>query len=161
MLCISTPQAWNLMFVHNWLWQVQRPLMKLCPKPIAWTLPTGLHLLCKEPNQPMGFRKNILVVQALQVVQVALAMHRWTWEILCLLHSGMPVCRDFCSHNNNHNKEMQVRLNVLHVVKLGIWKEIVQNAEIRHWGWLGLKLMLSKSQAMQGQKTDQWQYMCS
>ena len=47
--------------------------MKQCPKPIAYTLLTGLHLLCKEPNQLMGSRKNILVVQALQVVQVALA----------------------------------------------------------------------------------------
>ena len=94
--------------------------MKQCSKPIAWTLPTGLHLLCKEPNQLMGSEENILVVQALQVVQVALAMHRWTWEILCLLCSGMPVCKDFYSHNDNHNNEMQVRLNVLHVVNLGI-----------------------------------------
>ena len=94
--------------------------MKQCPKLIAWTPPTGLHLLCKEPNQPMGSRKNILVVQALQVVQVALAMRQWTWEILCLLRSGMPVCKDFRSHSNNCNNEMQVRLNVLHVVNLGI-----------------------------------------
>ena len=68
----------------------------------------------------MGFRKNILVVQVLQVVLVALAMCRWTWEILCLLCSGMPVCNDFHSHNNNRNNEMEVRLNVLHVVNLGI-----------------------------------------
>ena len=67
----------------------------------------------------MGSRKSILVVQALQVVQVALAMHRWTWEILCLLHLGMLVCKDFHSHNNNHNNKMQARLNVLHVVNLG------------------------------------------
>ena len=39
--------------------------MKRCPKLIAWTLPTGLHLLCKEPNQPKDSRKNILVVQAI------------------------------------------------------------------------------------------------
>ena len=94
--------------------------MKQCPKPIAWTPLTGLHLLCKEPNQLMGSKKNILVVQALQVVQVALAMHQWTWEILCLLRSGMPVCKDFHSCNNNCNNEMQARLNVLHVVNLGI-----------------------------------------
>ena len=50
--------------------------MKQCPKLIAWTPLTGLHLLHKEPNQPMGSRKNILVVQALQVVQVAVAMRR-------------------------------------------------------------------------------------
>ena len=93
--------------------------MKQCPKLIAWTLPTGLQLLCKDLNQPMGSRKNILVVQVLHVVQVALAMHRWTWEILCLLCSGMLVCKDFHSHNNNCNNEMQVRLNVLHVVNLG------------------------------------------
>ena len=68
----------------------------------------------------MGSRKNILVVQALQVVQVALAMCQWTWEILCLLCSGMPVCKDCYSHSDNYNNEMQVKLNVLHVVKLGI-----------------------------------------
>ena len=68
----------------------------------------------------MGSRKNILVVQALQVVQVALAMRRWTWEILCLLRSGMPVCKDCHSHSNNCNNEMQARLNALHVVNLGI-----------------------------------------
>ena len=90
------------------------------PKLIAWTPPTGLHLLSKEPNQPMGSRKNILVVQALQVVQVALAMCRWTQEISCLLRSGMPVCQDCRSHSNNCNNEMQARLNALHVVNLGI-----------------------------------------
>ena len=68
----------------------------------------------------MGSRKNILVVQALQVVQVALAMCRWTWEILCLLRSGMLVCKDFCSRNDNYNNQMQVRLNVLHAVNLDI-----------------------------------------
>ena len=68
----------------------------------------------------MGSRKNILVVQSLQVVQVALAMCRWTWEILCLLRLGMPVCKDYHSHNDNRNNEMQVRLNVLHAVNLGI-----------------------------------------
>ena len=80
------------------------------------------YLLCKEPNQPMGSRKNILVVQALQVVQVALAMCQWTWEILCLLHSGMPVCKDFRSHNDNCNNKMQVRLNVLHASEFGHMK---------------------------------------
>ena len=94
--------------------------MQQCLKLIAWTPPTGLQLLHKEANQPMGSRKNILVVQALQVVQVALAMCRWTWEILQLLRSGMLVYKDFRSHNNNCNNEIQVRLNVLHVVNLGI-----------------------------------------
>ena len=65
------------------------------------------------------------------MVQVALAIRRWTWEILCLLHSEMPVCKDFHSYNNNRNNEMQARLNILHVVNLGILKKIVQNAEIR------------------------------
>ena len=68
----------------------------------------------------MGSRKNILVVQALQVVQVALAMRRWTWGILCLLRSGMQVCKDFHSRNDNCNNEMQARLIVLHAVNLGI-----------------------------------------
>ena len=68
----------------------------------------------------MSSRKNLLVVQALQVVQVALAICQWTWEILCLLRSGMPVCKDFCSCNDNCNNEMLVRLNVLHAVNLGI-----------------------------------------
>ena len=98
--------------------------MKQCPKLIAWTPPIGLHLLRKERSQPMGSRKNILAMQALQVVQVVLAMRRWTWAILCLLHSRMPECKDFRSrshsHNNNSNNEMQVILNVLHVVNLGI-----------------------------------------
>ena len=94
--------------------------MKRCPKPIAWTPPTGLHLLHKEPNQPMGSRKNILVVQALQVVQVALAMCRWTWEISCLL-----ALRDACVARTalaiaTINNEMQARLNVLHAVNFGI-----------------------------------------
>ena len=68
----------------------------------------------------MGSREKILMVQARQVVQVALAMRRWTWEISCLLRSGMLVCKDFHSHSDNCNNEMQVRLNVLHVVNLGI-----------------------------------------
>ena len=72
----------------------------------------------------MGSRKNILAVQALQEVQVVLAMCRWTWEILCLLCSRMPECKDFGSHsysrNDNSNNEMQAKLNVLHAVNLGI-----------------------------------------
>ena len=72
----------------------------------------------------MDSRKNILVMQALQVVQVVLAMCQWTWEILCLLRSRMPEYKDFDSrshsHNNNSNNEMQAKLNVLHVVNLGI-----------------------------------------
>ena len=72
----------------------------------------------------MGSRKNILAMQALQVVQVVLAMCRWTWEILCLLRSRMPEFKDFHSHshscNNNSNNEMQAKLNVLHAVNLGI-----------------------------------------
>ena len=98
--------------------------MKQCPKLIAWTLPIGLHLLCKEQSQPMGSRKNIVAMQVLQVVQVVLAMHRWTWEVFCLLRSKMPECTDFrsCSHsrNDNSNNEMQAKLNVLYVVNLGI-----------------------------------------
>ena len=58
----------------------------------------------------MGSRKNILVVQALQEVQVALAMHQWTWEILCLLRSGMPVCKDFHSRNDNCNNEIASKI---------------------------------------------------
>ena len=70
----------------------------------------------------MSSRKNMLAMQALQVVQVVLAMCRWTWEILCLLRSRMLECKDFHSHshNNNCNNERQAKLNVLHVVNLGI-----------------------------------------
>ena len=72
----------------------------------------------------MGSRKNILAMQALQVVQVVLAMCQWTWDVLCLLRSRMPECKDFHSHshscNNNSNNEMQAELNVLHAVNLGI-----------------------------------------